>query len=213
VDWILLVQERDYWGGLLWTQYEHFGSIKCWELVLAEQLLVSPPCSWFVTVYQHLSATKQMHTRFLPKQNVPGKYSRMPCDIWISLYCRPFTVHDGSGGKPSDLYSGATRNTTILRLSVIFLSSSRRIPGLYIQIGHDRSHPYRFQFIIQWPSHHSIWATQSVIEYTTNKQTIQADRLQRAFHYSADHEAHRHNYNLDITGWNIGLRTGYWDFS
>jgi hypothetical protein len=87
----------------------------------------SAPWSYFVIVYQYSFGYKT-NAYMLPSNTKPTReifgYA-LRYILYFYIYCTPYTKHDGSGGKPSDLYSGVVRDTTILRLFVIFLSSSK----------------------------------------------------------------------------------------
>jgi hypothetical protein len=68
------------------------------------------------------------------------------------------TEHVGSSDKVFDLYSGdkpvriSTGSRIILRIFVVFLSSSKQVLRQYLQLSHDLFLLHPFQFMIQYQS-------------------------------------------------------------
>jgi hypothetical protein len=58
-----------------------------------------------------------------------------------------------SGNNASDLYSGDAQfefrlgTPTLLRVFVIFLSLFRKLPGYYLNLGHDHLRPHTYHLI------------------------------------------------------------------
>jgi hypothetical protein len=75
-----------------------------------------------------------------------------------------------SGGPVVQI--SAQRPAILIEVFRGLLNPSRQMPGEYLKLGHGL--PHTFQFIIHLPFHRRsiVWATESVIKWTTNDKCI-----------------------------------------